>query len=220
MSWQATAWAEKQVTGSPARKVLLLVLANYADEGGYCWPSQKTLAAGTEQSLDTVQRQLKRLAADGFVTVTKRQRLGGHWEGHAYQLNMKMTEPQNAAWSKPPALESNRDPAAKCGPAEPQPARPPGRKLCGTNSNIIITRTSTAPATSSIGEAPRAAKRTRREIQDLQSRVVRKLGNGDDQAGWERFGSLTAHQRRSLEDAETDGLLDAARVGLVCGACG
>jgi hypothetical protein len=52
MSWQATAWAEKQVTGSPARKVLLLVLANYADEDGICWPSQETLAKGTEQSLD------------------------------------------------------------------------------------------------------------------------------------------------------------------------
>jgi SOS-response transcriptional repressor LexA len=134
MSWQAIAWATKQPTGSPARKVLLLVLANYADEHGYCWPSQKTVAAGTEQSLDTIQRQLKRLADDGFVTVSKRRRFGGHWEGHAYQLNMRTTEPQNAARSQStevPAevptgghqmpMGSHR--TGRCGPAGPQALR-------------------------------------------------------------------------------------------------
>jgi len=102
MSWQGTAWAEKQKTGSPARKVLLLVLANYADEYGRCWPSQATLSEGTEQSIDTVQRQLRKLAADGHISTEKRQRRGGHWPAHAYQLNMpnrRIAEPQNAARS-------------------------------------------------------------------------------------------------------------------------
>ena len=61
MSWKATAWAIRQTTGSSGRKVLLLALANYADEHGVCWPSQETLARNTEQSVDTVQRQLKKL---------------------------------------------------------------------------------------------------------------------------------------------------------------
>ena len=61
MSWQATAWTERQTTGSPSRKALLLVMANYADQDGFCWPSQETLAAGAEISLDTVQRQSKKL---------------------------------------------------------------------------------------------------------------------------------------------------------------
>lgn len=78
MSWQATVWAEQQQTGSPARKVILLVLANYADEYGYCYPGQRTIARGTEQSVDTVQRHLKRLETDGFLKRAKRQRAGGH----------------------------------------------------------------------------------------------------------------------------------------------
>ena len=72
MSWQATAWAERKKTGSPARKVLLLVLASYADEFGVCWPSQEVLANGTEQSLDTVQRQLRKLADMGIISVAVR----------------------------------------------------------------------------------------------------------------------------------------------------
>jgi hypothetical protein len=101
MSWQATAWAERQKTGSPARKVLLLVLANYADANGLCWPSQATLAEGTEQSIDTVQRQLRKLEADGHIQREKRVRAGGLWPGHTYRLNMS-TEPQSAARSEPP----------------------------------------------------------------------------------------------------------------------
>src|SRR3954468_13210512 len=84
MSWQATAWAEKQVTGSPARKVLLLVLANYADEDGICWPSQETLAKGTEQSLDTIQRQLKKLEQKELITVAARPQGRGRWPGRTY----------------------------------------------------------------------------------------------------------------------------------------
>jgi hypothetical protein len=45
MSWQATAWGQRQTTGSSGRKALLLVLANYADDQGICWPSQENRVA-------------------------------------------------------------------------------------------------------------------------------------------------------------------------------
>ena len=54
VSWKATAWAAGQTTGAARRKLLLLALANYADETGVCWPSQETLARDTEQSVDNV----------------------------------------------------------------------------------------------------------------------------------------------------------------------
>src|SRR5262245_26467190 len=98
MSWRATAWAEKQKTGSPGCKLLLLVLANYADERGLAWPSQRTLSEGTEQSVDTVQRNTKRLVNGGFITAVKIPRAGGQWPSLGYQLNM-FTGPQNAARS-------------------------------------------------------------------------------------------------------------------------
>jgi hypothetical protein len=104
MSWQATAWAVRQKTGSAARKALLLVLANYADEHGVCWPSQETLMAETELSADTIQRQSKVLKNAGLVQIVRRPRKGGNWPGLLYQLNLSFeasTMPQDAAWSEP-----------------------------------------------------------------------------------------------------------------------
>jgi hypothetical protein len=113
MSWQATAWAERQATGHPSRKALLLVMANYADENGYCWPSQETLAAGAEMSLDTVQRQSKRLHAMELIKVGRLPKKRGQWQGFCYTLNLsketrppKPARPQNAVWPARPFVSS------------------------------------------------------------------------------------------------------------------
>ena len=47
MSVQAITWALDYSAGSVTEKVILLVLANYANEFGVSWPSQKTLAIAT-----------------------------------------------------------------------------------------------------------------------------------------------------------------------------
>src|SRR5438270_12233038 len=86
MSWKATAWALRQATGAARRKLLLLALANYADEKGVCWPSQTTLARDTEQSVDTVQRQIGILEG---LKLLKRERMPkrrGQWQGYRYTL--------------------------------------------------------------------------------------------------------------------------------------
>jgi pyocin large subunit-like protein len=89
MSYQATAWAVKVRTGSTGLKALLLVLAHHADEkGGRCFPSQATLARECEQSLDTVQRNLRKLEMTCVITRRVRPRSGGHWPRHEYQLTM------------------------------------------------------------------------------------------------------------------------------------
>lgn len=67
MSFQASAWAAKQRAGNPSAKAVLYGLANYAGFDGVCWPSQKTLADDTEQSIDSVQRRLKELEQRGLI---------------------------------------------------------------------------------------------------------------------------------------------------------
>jgi len=101
MSWQATAWAVNQKTGNPSRKLLLLVLANYADADGVCWPSQGLLAEQTGMSLDTVQRQTKQLIACGYLSVSRPPKRRGQWQTFIYYLQMPIesTPPQNAARS-------------------------------------------------------------------------------------------------------------------------
>jgi MT-A70/Helix-turn-helix domain len=66
-SVDALTWAKKQKTGSPAKKCVLMTLADYSDEDCVCWPSQETLATVTEQSIDSVQRQLKQLEDDALI---------------------------------------------------------------------------------------------------------------------------------------------------------
>lgn len=87
MSWQALNWAAEQKTGSPHAKLLLLLLANRADENGICWPSQLTLAEQAEQSEDTVQRHLKTMEGR-FIARARTKRTSGRWPGYVYQLLM------------------------------------------------------------------------------------------------------------------------------------
>jgi hypothetical protein len=74
MSVQAIAWALSVKAGSPAAKAVLLALANYANEHGTCWPSQRRLAEDTEQSVDSVRRYLKLLERRELIVRTKRFR--------------------------------------------------------------------------------------------------------------------------------------------------
>lgn len=78
----------EQVTGSPQAKLILLLLANRANEDGVCWPSQINLAEQSEQSADTVQRHLKRLEEGHLIRRVRSRRTRGRWPGFIYQLLM------------------------------------------------------------------------------------------------------------------------------------
>ncbi|MET4214375.1 helix-turn-helix domain-containing protein [Bradyrhizobium sp. LA2.1] len=155
MSWEATAWAVRQKVGPPARKLLLLVLANYADADGICWPSQGRLADDTGMSLDTVQRQTRKLISDGFLAITRPPKRRGQWQTFVYRLSMtdkegkrvssgasseqpepnlavepgRSARPQNAAWSEAAGGAVANVPVAPSDGDECGPARPhPARK--------------------------------------------------------------------------------------------
>jgi len=88
MSWQATAWAINQKTGSTRRKALLLALANYADENGVCWPSQERLARNTEQSMDSIQRHSDALEKSKVLKREPLPKRRGQYAGYRYYLAM------------------------------------------------------------------------------------------------------------------------------------
>jgi DNA-binding transcriptional MocR family regulator len=88
MSLQALNWAESQLVGSASGKALLLVLAKYANPSGSCWPSQETLAAATELSLDTVQRQTACLEKNGLIRRARRKP-GDRFSSYVYFLLME-----------------------------------------------------------------------------------------------------------------------------------
>lgn len=221
MSWQATAWAERQSTGSAARKVLLLVLANYADEQGICWPSQETLAKGTEQSVDTVQRQLRKLAEMGLIEIVKRPLGRGRWSGRTYRLNMlpKPTEPQNAAQPAHKAPTGSLE-----GPQfEPQPARDRAAVDPVTEPQALRHEPSIEPSLEPSLELPTTTKvesnrklsalqrqqafqRKRQPVEAIQHRIALRLGAD----GWEILQNISAVELQRLTNMEERAKLDEA----------
>lgn len=73
MSHQATTWALEQRVGSPARKMVLLVIANYVNHEGRGWPSQKLIAQESEQSERAVRDHVEALDKAGFFKRVKRR---------------------------------------------------------------------------------------------------------------------------------------------------
>lgn len=87
MSVEAIAWAAKQKAGSPGAKLVLIALANYANEDGECWPSQATLAQWTEQGERTIRRHLIDLEQLGLIT-RKARTSSGNFTSDLILLNV------------------------------------------------------------------------------------------------------------------------------------
>jgi len=197
MSWRATAWAEQQVTGAPSRKLTLMILANYADDQGWCYPSQKTISKGSEQSQDTVQRNIRRLHQDGFIaTISKRQRFGGRWPGYLYRLNLPWID---RASTEPQALRRGR--AAPAPSTEPQALRYEPLNNKSSEPPFVPQRTA------HVADSQRTSGERRARPEIIQHRVALRLGAGDAEQGWIVFGSLPTHVRVQLEDLERRGEL-------------
>lgn len=67
MSAVATGWALEQTTGSPTRKLILLVLADVSGRDGMSWFSQRSLAVLSEASTRTVRNALAALEEEGLL---------------------------------------------------------------------------------------------------------------------------------------------------------
>lgn len=77
MSVQALTWAFKQPITPAGLKFVLVALANYASEDGYCYPSQHTLSELTGQSERAVRGHLATLERRGFIRREQRRKAVG-----------------------------------------------------------------------------------------------------------------------------------------------
>lgn len=74
MSVQAITWALSVPVKSTAHKAVLIVIANYADADGFCWPSQKRVAKEAACSERTVRNVLKEFEDEGVIARETRRR--------------------------------------------------------------------------------------------------------------------------------------------------
>ena len=68
----------------PTETLLMLALADYADQNGRCWPSKETLARRSRVSKRTVDKYLHKLAADEWIKI---ESMGGR-KSNNYTLNI------------------------------------------------------------------------------------------------------------------------------------
>lgn len=79
MSW---VWDNSPYEGK--QLLIHLALADFADDDGYCWPSQETIARKSRCSVETVRTTTRRMQADGFLSIAKQS--DGRGSSHKYVL--------------------------------------------------------------------------------------------------------------------------------------
>lgn len=114
MSFKALTWALEQKVGNPTAKLVLALLADYANNHDYtAFPAQATLAHRAHCSQRQITRLLKTLEQAGFIARFKR----GYNTSDIIQLNV--TAPIAAASPRSPAS------ARRVPHAAPHPLRHP-----------------------------------------------------------------------------------------------
>lgn len=91
MSNAAITWAVSLKLPS-SQKLVLILLANYADESGYCYPGQEAMAEKTGLSSRTIRRAIQSIEDAGLVRREKRYREDGTRNSDAYFLNVQPVE--------------------------------------------------------------------------------------------------------------------------------
>ena len=79
-------WGLETLTDN-APLLVLLALADAANDEGYCWHNQKTLCKKSRQSTSTARRALRKLEAMGLVTTFRRMTSKG-LASNLYLLNV------------------------------------------------------------------------------------------------------------------------------------
>jgi len=95
MSIRAMTWAWTAAL-SPTPKLVLMALADIADDQGLCWPSVKALARKCSLSERSVQRVLRSLESEDFLSVEAQFRKDGSRSSNRYRLALDALPPQSA----------------------------------------------------------------------------------------------------------------------------
>ena len=86
MSIAALNWAWQQDTPTPTAKLVLLALADRANEDGECWPGMGTVAQMAGVSSRSVSTHLAALEEGGLLTRRRQRRGDGTMGRYTYRL--------------------------------------------------------------------------------------------------------------------------------------
>lgn len=86
MSIKAISWAFKQRCKTPAEKLVLISLADQANDAGECWPGQSYIAEKCDISRESVCRLLRSLERQGLIASARGKDASGRDTGKRYFL--------------------------------------------------------------------------------------------------------------------------------------
>lgn len=135
MSVKAIDWAlERDLR--PGAKLVLIVLANFADAEGFAYPSQAKLARLTGQTERTVGTHLAALEAAGLIVRPERKhRVGGRYGKDTYELRIGRQSDGDGSLQPAPSPAQT----ASCGDHPKIPTAPSEEISCGDHPKISTT---------------------------------------------------------------------------------
>lgn len=118
MSVKAINWA-LELELAPAKKLVLVVIADYADENGYAFPGADRIAARASVSPRQLTRILSDLEDEGLLERERRHLMNGNRTSDGYRL-LPLTRSQNGALTrrhleqdKTPTVASTGEPSVE-----------------------------------------------------------------------------------------------------------
>jgi DNA-binding transcriptional ArsR family regulator len=140
LSAKATAWAWEQ-DPKGTRKLVLLVLADHADDNHDAWPAHSTISARVGVSRSNVQDHLRELEKAALIKKSPRARSNGSQTSNLYELQVEPPPASEQQESGATAAETGHPPPCGQGtilpgeqgtpnlqqePTEEPPLQPPG----------------------------------------------------------------------------------------------
>lgn len=190
MSWQALDWATDINVGSPTMRLILILLANKADEQFSCFPSVRTLIAESCAARSTVLNALNRLEHEGLI-----KRVAQYHESGAQRCSRYFLNHPDA-----PHLKAGPD----SGPPRPHAGRAGSRPDTGRVQDLDPPGVRQSDALNPPEESPSEPSGLLRSMPEpwrLSAREASKLSPAIERAlasGW-TAQTLKAHLSRSPE---------------------
>lgn len=89
-------------------RLVHVVLADHANDDGYCWPSQATIARRAGCSVEHVRVTVKQMVAEGFIQIIEPGTREG--DSHRYQLMVPKSFGVPKSDGQPPQVETPTSP--------------------------------------------------------------------------------------------------------------
>ncbi|MCO7217869.1 helix-turn-helix domain-containing protein [Halomonas sp. OfavH-34-E] len=140
MSLMMMTEAFKKKVGNPARKLVLVKLADNANDQGECWPSYGHIAEECEMGRSTVKAHIKALADAGYLTIQIRRR-GEQNASNMYKLTLDQGKETGRAKPSRPGKSKAKiaiDPGQPLIYSPGQPLSYPGQILTHPRSAVDL----------------------------------------------------------------------------------